>query len=191
MSRAREASGSVGRVYAEALFAVAKEGNAVVEILGDIVEVERVFGDNARFATLIESPKVTRDEAAKMIRGAFEGKIAKPVLNLLLVLLKRGRQRAIPEVAEAFRALVDADRRQRRVAITTATPIEPAHAEKLASTLAQKIGLRVLLETAVDPALLGGAVARVGDTVIDGSLRTGLSLLARKMKEETNQKPAA
>jgi F-type H+-transporting ATPase subunit delta len=186
VSRASVAVSSVGRVYAEALFEVAKEANAVDEIQDDLAEVERVFGDNAKFETLIESPKVTREEAERMIRGAFAAQITKPVLNLLLVLLKRGRQRAVPEVAEAFRALVDADRRQRRVAITTAKPIEPAHAEKLASTLTQKTGLRVLLETAVDPALLGGAVARVGDTVIDGSLRTGLTLLARRMKEEAN-----
>jgi len=182
------ASGGVGRVYAEALFAVAKETNAVDAVLEDLAEVERVFVDNAKFETLIESPKVTREDAERMLRSAFEGQIAKPVLNLLLVLLKRGRQRAVPQVAEAFRALVDADRRQRRVAITTAKPIEPAHVEKLAHTLSQKTGQRVLLETAVDPALLGGAVARVGDTVIDGSLRTGLALLARKMKEETNHK---
>lgn len=188
MSRGSVASGGVGRVYAEALFAVAKEANAVDEILDDLAEVERVFGDNAKFETLIESPKVTREDAERMLRGAFEGQIAKPVLNLLLVLLKRGRQRAVPQVSQAFRALVDADRRQRRVAITTAKPIETAHVEKLAHTLAQKTGQRVLLETAVDPALLGGAVARVGDTVIDGSLRTGLALLARKMKEETNHK---
>lgn len=180
----------VGRVYAEALFAIAKSTNAIDEIADDLAGVERALRDNADFATLLSSPKLTRDEASRMLRETFEGKVSKHVLNLLLVLLARGRQRALPEIAGAFRALVDVERRQRRVTIATAGALDAAQADAIAKALSAKTGDRVILETSVDPSLLGGAVARVGDTVIDGSLRTGLARLANAMHAEARQKTA-
>ncbi|MFN0150121.1 MAG: ATP synthase F1 subunit delta [bacterium] len=182
--------GAVGRVYADALFAIAKQTNAVDEMLVDLEGVEAALHDNANFATLYSSPKLTREEASQMLRGTFEGKVGKHVLNLLLVLLTRGRQRALPQIADAFRAHVDFDRRQRRVAIATAGPLDAAQADAIAKAIAAKTGDRVILETSVDPSLLGGAVARVGDMVIDGSLRTGLARLAKTMQSEAELKTA-
>jgi len=189
MTAAGPGSG-VGRVYAEALFAIAKETNAVDEMLDDLAGVERALRDNADFAAILSSPNITRDEASRMLRATFEGKVGKHVLNLMLVLLARGRQPALPQTADAFRALVDVDRRQRRVAIATAAPLDAAQTSALATALAAKSGDRVILETSVDPSLLGGAVARVGDWVVDGSLRTGLVLLAKQMQAEALRKTA-
>lgn len=184
------ASAGVGRVYAGAVFAIAKEANEVDAFLDDLRAVLDVFRANAKFAALYGSPKIAREEAERMVRGAFEGKLRKPLLHLLLLLVRRGRQRSLPAIVRAFEALVDADRNQRRVGIATAAPLDEALKARITDALSKKTGQKVLLDARVDPALLGGAVLRVGDTVIDGSLRTGLARLAKTMQEEPIQKGA-
>jgi F-type H+-transporting ATPase subunit delta len=136
--RVEAEAGSVGRVYAEALFAIANETGAIDELLDEVSAVEAVFRENPTFGTLLDSPKVTREEAERMIRETFGNQIGRHTLNLLLVLMHRGRQRALPQVAAAFRAMVDAHRKQRRVRVTTATPLEPAAASRLAEALSRR-----------------------------------------------------
>jgi F-type H+-transporting ATPase subunit delta len=187
---AETANSAVGRVYADAVFAIAKESNAVDAFLEDLRVVLAAFRDNPKFEALYSSPKIAREETERMVRGAFEGKLRQPLLHLLLLLVRRGRQRALPAIVRAYEALVDADRNQRRVALATASPLDDALKARIADALSKKTGQKVLLDARVDPALLGGAVLRVGDTVVDGSLRTGLARLAKQMQEEPIQKGA-
>lgn len=182
------AASGVGRVYAEALFSLAKESNSVDDTLEELREVLGVFRNNAEFEAVFLSPKIAHEDAERMIRETFTNRAGKRTVNLLLLLLRKRRQHALAAIVEGFEAMVDEDRNQSRVTVTSAAPLEELHEQRLAETLAKQTGQRILLETRVEPDLLGGALLRIGDTVIDGSLRTGLTRLARQLQDGTNEK---
>lgn len=175
------AASGVGRVYAEALLAIAKEKGTIDEVVRDLGTARRLFAENPNFATLFESPTLSRENAVTMVRGCFRGVVSETVIDLLLLLGRKRRQHALPAIAEAFQAMVDAERHERRVVLTVAAPIDDALRDRITALLSKKTGDKILLETLVDPSLLGGALVRVGDTMIDGTLKTGLTRLAREM----------
>jgi F-type H+-transporting ATPase subunit delta len=182
------ATGGVPRVYAEAIFRIAKERGEIDAVLEDLRAVDAAFRANPKFHALVESPSVGAAEAERAVRGAFADAVSDPVLNLLLLLVRKRRQKAFAKVVEAYEAMVTEEHHERRVAVATAGPLDDAARTRLAEVLSRKLGARVVLETRVDPALLGGVLVRVGDTLIDGSLKAGLARLSRDMTNGTNEK---
>lgn len=180
-------TGGVPRVYAEAIFRIARERRAIDEVLEDLRAVRAAVRENPKFQALIEAPGGGA-EAERAIRGAFGDTVAEPVLNLLLLLVRKRRQKSLAKIVDAFEAMVEEEKGERRVAVTTARPLDEGARSRLAEVLSRKTGTRIVLDTRVEPALLGGVLVRVGDTLIDGSLKAGLSRLARMMKEGTNEK---
>ena len=182
------ATGGVARVYAEAIFRLAKERRAIDEVLEDLRTVRESLRASPKFQTLIEAPGLGTDRTEKAIHAVFGETVSEPVLHLLLLLVRKRRQKALAKIVEAYEEMVAQERRERRVAVATASALDDDARARLAEVLARKIGARVVLDTRVDPTLLGGVVARVGDTLIDGSLKAELARLSRRMKEGTNEK---
>jgi len=181
----------VGRVYAEALFALAKEKGAVEAVGDDLAEVLTMLRDNPSFRLLIESPELSREETEGMIRETFGTQVGAPVLNLMLLLVRKRRQSALGRIAESYEAIRAAERNERRATISTAAPLDEATKSRIAETLARKLGGRIVLDETIDPAILGGVLLRVGDTLVDGTLRTGLERLARHMANPNHEKGSA
>ena len=98
-------------------------------------------------------------------------------VNFLRLLLDKDRFAALPGVVREYRALSDAEAGRVRATVTTASELSPAMREAVNSALTQTTGKKVLLESRVDPSLLGGLVAQVGGRVYDASLRTRLERL--------------
>jgi F-type H+-transporting ATPase subunit delta len=88
---------------------------------------------------------------------------------------------ALPAISRAFRELADEHAGQVRATITSAAPLDPMAVDRLRQALESRTGKRVLVETSVDPDLIGGVVARVGDLVLDGSVRARLGELRAKL----------
>lgn len=181
-------AGGVPRVYAEAIFRLAKERGAIDEVLEDLRAVREALRASPKFQALVESPGVGTADTERAVRGAFGESVGEPVLNLLLLLVRKRRQKAFARIVDAYEAMVTEERRERRVAVATAGPLDDGARARLADVLSRKIGARVVLETRVEPALLGGALVRVGDTLFDGSLKAALARLSRIMTEGTNEK---
>lgn len=179
---ALRAGGPVGRVYAEALFAIAKEANAIDSIGEDLRAVGAVLRENPGFRALYESPELSREETERMLRETFGDALEPAVLNLLLLLVRKRRQAHLGRIAEAYDAIVEEERNERRVTLVTAAPLEEPARARLAALLSAKTGARVILDERPDPAVLGGVLARVGDTLVDGTLRAALGQLARHME---------
>ena len=118
--------------------------------------------------------------------AALAGALRLPdeVKNLLLLLADRGRLGYAAAIADRFRDLADAKLGRVRARVTSAVPLSAAEAGRIAERLAGITKGQVLLETAVDPSLLGGVVAQVGSTVYDGSVRSQLEELRRAMKQQ-------
>jgi F-type H+-transporting ATPase subunit delta len=107
--------------------------------------------------------------------------VSRPVLNLIVLLLRRGRIELLPRVAQEFARLDDLRNRVIHAAAISAAPMGPDEVRALTARLEQLSGGRVELATDVDPSILGGIVVRLGDRLIDGSVRGRLERLRSKL----------
>ncbi|HET6281334.1 MAG TPA: ATP synthase F1 subunit delta, partial [Polyangia bacterium] len=103
------------------------------------------------------------------------------VQRFVLLLLDRRRITALPAIARAFGELVDQHAGRVRAAVVSAQPLGPGELDRIRRSLERRTGKTVVIEPSVDPTLIGGVVARVGDLVLDGSVRTQLALLREKL----------
>lgn len=129
---------------------------------------------------VLANPAIPLEERISVARKVFAA-LSEPVLNLVLLLLKRGRIEQLPRVATEFRRLDDRRNNLVHATVTSAAPLKPAEVKAIAARLEELTGSTVDLETSVDPDLLGGVVVRVGDRLIDGSVRGRLERLRSQL----------
>ncbi len=175
--------GSIARRYAKALFSLADEQGQVEQWSSGLEGLGRALASSPELRDTLASPLFEKDQ-----RRAVVGELAKAlglaetVRDFLLLLADRDRLAYLPAVVQNFRDLADARLGRVRARVTSAVPLAPEDAKRIAEKLAQAEKAQVIVETAVDPALLGGVVAQVGSLVYDGSVRSQLEELRRAMK---------
>ena len=167
-------TGGLGAIYAEAL-AEAADAVGTLEAVG--LEV-RVFADEWRrekdVRAFFLSGAVRRDAKSAAIDRVFRGKASDLFADFLHILLRRNRLFTLPDVDVAFTTILDAKLGRVPVRLTTATPASPADLAAWSARVAAAIGKTPVLTHHVKPAILGGAIIRVGDTIADASVRRHL-----------------
>ena len=170
--------------YARALLdVVAKEGNPE-QVQQELSAFAGLFG-NPELNGVLKSPAVP--SASK--RGIVETLIARmkpsaPLGKLLLMLADRNRLALVPQLARIYDERLMELRQVVRVEVTTAMPLTSGHAADFEQRLSKATGRRVLMTTTVDPALIGGAVARIGTIVYDGSIATQLARMKERLEQQ-------
>lgn len=177
------ASNIIARNYAETLLALAQRqgGSAVEEYLAAIEDVAETIRREPRVRRFLETPRVTADAKKDALRAAFAGRAPVPFLRFLLVMVDKRRQAIIPQVAEAYRERVDELMGRVRVDVALSHEPDPALQEEIRASLQRKLGRQVVPRFTVDPELIGGIIVRVGDEVLDGSVRRRAQELRRRM----------
>ena len=140
---------------------------------------------SAEFRELLLDPAVPRDDRVRLLT-TLSGRFEMPgeVSRFLETVVDNRRVAVLPQIAEMFRALREEAAGIVPATMTTARPLSDELQEKARSALESMTGKEVKLTCDVEPGLLGGAVTRIGSTIYDGSLRTQLAVLRRKMVEE-------
>ena len=165
--------------YAKALLEAAAEAGALEQVAADLGALGLHFAAK-EVAGFFANPAVPRARKEAALTAAAERASASPLsVSLLRLLQARQRVGLLPDIARLFRDLVDERTGRVRAEVTVAVPLSVASVEALAARLSAATGRQVHLTPRVDPAVLGGLVARVGSTVYDASLRTQL----RRMRE--------
>jgi F-type H+-transporting ATPase subunit delta len=171
---------TIARPYAKAAFAAAREQ-------GRLAEWSRWLG-NARRVVLSEeyrllesSPGVSTAQLEELIAGICGADLDAQGRALLRLLTENGRLDFVPEVAVQFQALEAEARNVADVEIVSAAVLGEAQRERLAAALRARLRRDVRLQCTVDPSLIGGAVVRSGDLLIDGSLKGKLERLATEL----------
>jgi F-type H+-transporting ATPase subunit delta len=175
------AVGGAARRYAQALFELARERGALDEWLQDLRTAASALREPMVRAVL-DAPQVPASDKEALVRESLS-QLATPVQNLLLLLLRRQRIDRIGDVVVEFERLVDEARGVVRAELTTAVPLDEAAAQRLATLLAGALGREVRLSRQVNEGLIGGAVLRIGDKLLDGSVATRLQALRRTLVE--------
>jgi len=166
--------------YARAAFELAREQNRLDEWQADLEKVAAAA--EPEVLAFLESPKVSFKDKAGLLKKQFEG-VEPLVLNLLYLLVEKRRIGIVGEVAAGYRRLLESHRGIERAEVATAIPLSQAELESLKKRLGKLMDKEIILKTRVDPSLISGMVARVGDKVIDGSTRSRLAVLKREMRQ--------
>ena len=172
-------AGASPRRYAQAAFSLALENEGVDRWEADLQRVLEVMA-SADVMALLSAPQVPERVKLNGITTMLPD-VAPLIRNLVSMMVLRGDIAKMGRVAEAFSAMADDSRGTARAEVVTAVPLDDARKKRLADGLATLVGRKqVILTETVDPAIVGGVIARVGDRLIDGSTRTRL----RSLREE-------
>jgi F-type H+-transporting ATPase subunit delta len=171
------------RGYARAMFSVAEAEDALDEVEDELFRFARSLENQHELRDALTDPRLPA-ERKRAVLAELLGERAHPVtLNLLGFVIDQGRARDLGAIVDELAALA-AEQRQSAVAeVRTAVPLDAAHRDRLAEALERATGRKVELKVVVDPAVVGGVVAKVGDQVIDGSVRRRLELARERLSE--------
>jgi F-type H+-transporting ATPase subunit delta len=176
----------IGTVYAKALVAAAEKAGQSDQVVEELEEiVTEVFDKLPKIAAALTSPRLKHEEKLLMLDKALGGKVSTTTLNFLKVLSSHGRMGSIRATARSARKLLNESRNRVEVEVRTAAPLSNPLREAISTKLAAMLGREVVLNTKVDPELLGGVVVRVGDTLYDGSLSSKLLSIRSQAIERT------
>jgi F-type H+-transporting ATPase subunit delta len=174
--------GSVARRYARALFGIGLDAGKF-EALGDeLGELATLWNESDELRQALENPVFKPTEKRAVLQTILPKIAPTPeVQRFVLLLLERRRIMLLPAIARAYRDLTDAHVGRVRAEVTSAQELSPATLDRVRRSLEQRTGKKVIIKSTVDPELIGGVVARVGDLVLDGSVRTQLEDLRSRL----------
>ncbi len=174
------ASAALARRYAQAAFEIAQEKGQLDQWKAELDRIGITF-QSPRMAAVFDDPKYTREEREQALAQLLQGKVNPLVYNLVRLLVERGRVGRIPQIVREFTKMYNQARNIAIADVTTATELDEGGRQRVIATLGRITGKQVQLRTHVDPAILGGLVARVGDELIDASVATRLQELGRRL----------
>jgi F-type H+-transporting ATPase subunit delta len=171
---------SAARRYAEAAFSVAMRDDAVEAWRSELDSAATIVGEE-RIGRALANPSIPLETRLATAEKTFGKLVGKKTLNLIGLLLRRGRIEELPRLAAEFRRLDDARQGITHATVTSASALTQDEVRALTQRLEQYTGGRIELDVEVDPSLLGGLVVRVGDRLIDGSVRSRLERLRNQL----------
>jgi len=171
---------TAARRYAEAAFQVATRDDTVASWRAELDAAATIASDET-VGRMLANPAVPLEARTEMAGTIFGAVVGRPVLDLIGLMLRRGRIHELPHLAAEFRRLDNARQGITLATATSAAPLAPDEVRALTERMEQFTGGRVELDLQVDPSLLGGLVVRVGDQLIDGSVRGRLERLRNQL----------
>ncbi len=167
------------RRYSQAVFEIALETNKLDQWQSDLQKIASVVGEAAPVAWL-ESPKIHFDEKARWLSERLPD-VSPLALNLVRLLVTKGKLGIIGDIADEYQRLLDSHRGIEQAEVTTAIPLGDEDKQRLAERLGAIVGKKIVLKSSVDPAVIGGIVARIDGKLLDASTRGKLEALRKEL----------
>jgi F-type H+-transporting ATPase subunit delta len=176
--------GTASRRYAESVFAIARDDDSFDRWLADLATIREVF-TNPDMARLLADPKPSLSQKEAVVEELLAGKVDRLALNTALLLVRREHGEATPAVEREFQRMLNDYRGIAVADVTTAVELDGAQRQLVKDRLEALTAKRIELETNVDKSIIGGFIARVGDVLIDASLRTRLQVMRQDLLTHT------
>ena len=167
--------------YAQAVFQIALDSNEVERWRSELETIAATLGD-PQLAAILEDPKVHLDDKIQLISKCLPG-LNQLALNLAYLIVARQVLGILDRIVAEYNRMAEGHEGLEHARVVTAVALDDTDKERLAEHLAVMTGKRVSLVTEIDPAIIGGFVARIGDKLIDGSTRARLEALRKKLVE--------
>jgi F-type H+-transporting ATPase subunit delta len=171
---------SAAKRYAQAVFSLGKERGNLDAWLRDLDLLASIVADQ-RVANFLENPSVGHERRIEALETALGSGVQPETRNLVRVVIEHNRTAMIPAIRDVFVDLVRAERGIAVAQVTTAERLSPDEQQLVREKLEQLTGKRIELELKIDPEIIGGIVIRIGDQVIDGSVRNKLERLRLRL----------
>jgi len=175
--------GAVSGRYAEALYELAARDGMVDQVEEELKTINGIVRDSIELQKVLFHPRITAAEKKDFLKNLFADKLSRITENFLFLLVDKQREVFLDDIVSVFTELANRARNVVRAEVTSAVELNKEEKKKLGDVLNRLTGSTVKTVFAVDPALLGGVVVRIGDRVIDGSLRTRLAVMREHLRQ--------
>lgn len=169
------------RVYAKALIDIGEETGELPRVYDDLMALVKMYEEDATFRAFFTSPRIEPERKYEILKEALGEAVCRPVLGLLKVMIRKRRELLLDNIADQFARFKDLAEGKVHVFVRTARPLPDDQKEAIRGRVETRTGKSAVLHESVEPELLGGTIVRVGDTVVDGSLRRRLSGLKKSL----------
>ena len=165
----------LARRYAKAIFDIGSSQGDLAKLGADLRSFAKAMKDSAELVGVLTNPAIRRSDRRKVVEGLLaQIGVQTATRNLIFILLDGERLGSLPAIARELDAMIEAKAGRISAEIVSAKPLDPAQLSGITAALEKLSGKKVTVHKREDPELLGGVVAKLGDTVYDGSLRTQL-----------------
>jgi F-type H+-transporting ATPase subunit delta len=171
------------RRYAQAVFQIALERDELDVWIEDLSLLARAL-ENRELAEYLDAPQVPVERKIEVINGSLGDTVGPLALNLISLLASRNIVPVMPDVVDQYQRLLDSHRGIEQAEIVSAVSLDDQQQQRIAELLSEIAGTEVRVTARVDPEIIGGLLARVGDRLIDGSTRTKIQTMRRNLVEQ-------
>ena len=177
-------TGSLARRYAKAIFEIGSQQGDLVKLGQDLRSLAKAMNESKELGTALTNPAIRRSDRKKVIDGLLQAiGVQTASRNLIYILLEGERMGTVPGISRALDEMIEAKAGRVTAEVISAKPLGSDQLSQINAALEKLSGKKVSVTTRQDPELLGGVVAKVGDTVYDGSLRTQLRTLRDELSK--------
>lgn len=169
--------------YAEALFQIGEEENKTDNLYNELKEVSSLMITNSDLNNVMKSPLVSKIEKIQLIDALFAGKVDNDLKNFLKVLIEKGRINSLKAIEATYKGLLNEKNNIIEGYVISAVPMDNEKIKELETELSKKYNKNVTLENKVDKSVLGGVLVRLGNTEIDGTIKTRLDGLKNQLSQ--------
>ena len=174
----------VSKTYGEALYEVAVAANKTSELLDEIRVVREILKENPEFGSLMLHPGIAKQEKIKVLETTFKGRVSDELTGFLVLVIENERYKEVDSVFTFYEDKVKADQGIGVAYVTTPKPLDEATKKTVEDKLLETTDFKKMeMHFITDEALIGGMIIRIGDRVVDSSIRSKLDDLTKQLFE--------
>lgn len=177
----------VAKRYATALFEVSKENNNVDKYQSQLQLLADIFKDEPQLRTILQHPKVTQDEKKDILSSILSKVVDQEVINFLYILIDKSRERYIEDIIHQYNELANNYNNIEKTLVVSAVSLTLEEVQVLTEKLSKAFNKNIVIENKIDPEVIGGMLVKIGDRVIDGTIKGKLTALRGQLNTITLQ----
>lgn len=172
----------VANSYGNALFELALEKNSIEDMLQEVICIQNVFKENADFRKFLSHPQISKEEKISVIENVFKGKADDDIVGLLVMIIKKDRYNEIDAILSYFINRVKEHKHIGIASVTSAVELNDEQKKNIVDRLIELTDYKEFeISYIVDKDILGGLIIRIGDRVVDSSLKSKLNSMAQEL----------
>lgn len=175
--------GAVAGRYSAALYELAEKANTIDQIEAELIAMNQILQEHTDLQKILYHPQITAAAKKELLDQLFKGKISELALNFIQLLVDRRRETFFGDITAEFIAQANAARNIVEARVTTVVSLKDKEKSAFEKLLARLTGKKVQVSYATDPSLIGGVLIRIGDKVIDGTIKTKLAALGDRLMQ--------
>ena len=174
----------ISKAYGEALFELAIEKNELESIAEQVNVLADAFAENKELIKLLSHPKISKEEKINVIESIFKGRMSDDIVGFLVIIVEKDRGSEIEDILKLFQAKVREYKKIGVALVTSAIELSTEQKQKVEQKLLQQTAYESFeVEYKVDASLIGGMIIRIGDRVVDSSIRSKLDNLTKELRK--------